>query len=214
MHLRFGDFRLDAGARQLFKGEREVHLSPKAFDLLRMLLEVRPNAVSKTELMDRLWPGTFVAEANLTVLVAEIRRALADDPRSPQFVRTAQRYGYAFCGTAADLPALRLPAPATRLSYWLLTGTRRIALMEGENMVGRDPQFLIWLDVPSVSRQHACIRIGNGEAVIQDLGSKNGTYVRGERITSLARLHDGDQLRVGHVDLTYRVWAPAANETE
>lgn len=213
-HRRFGDFRLDAGARQLFKREREVHLSPKAFDLLRMLLDVRPNAVSKTELMDRLWPGTFVSESNLSVLVAEIRRALADDPRKPQFVRTAQRYGYAFCGTAVDLTAPPAQVPEDSVSYWLVMGTSRIALAKGENLVGRDPQAPVWLDLPGVSRRHASIHIGNAETVIEDLGSKNGTFVHGARITSPERLHDGDRLRVGHVDLTFRIWTAAAAETE
>jgi DNA-binding winged helix-turn-helix (wHTH) protein len=215
MHLRFGDFRLDAGARQLFRADIEVHLSPKAFDLLRMLLEARPNALSKTELMERLWPGTFVSEANLSVLVAEIRRALGDDPRTPRFVRTAQRFGYAFCGSAVDLPISRPSVAGPHRRYWLMTGTRRIPLVEGENLVGRDPHVLVRLDLPSVSRQHARILIESAGAAVEDLGSKNGTYVRGERITAPARLDDGDEIRVGHVSLTFRVWSPmSGTETE
>jgi len=215
MHVRFGDFRLDGGARQLFRADVEVHVSPKAFDLLRMLLEARPNALSKTELMERLWPATFVSEANLSVLIAEIRRALGDDPRTPRFVRTAQRFGYAFSGQAVDVSAPMGSATQPRRSYWLMAGTRRIALVEGENVVGRDPHVLVWLDLPSVSRQHARIRIENAEAAVEDLGSKNGTYVRGERITAPAQLHDGDEIRIGQVALTFRVWSPmTTTETE
>jgi DNA-binding winged helix-turn-helix (wHTH) protein len=207
MPLHFGEFKLDAGARQLFRSDTEVHLSPKAFDLLRILLDVRPTAVAKTELMERLWPGTFVSDANLSVLIGEIRRALDDDPRKPRFIRTAQRFGYAFCGSVVDAPASG-PATDSGWSYWLVSATRRIALFEGENLIGRDPQVPVWLDSPSISRQHARIRINHGEASIEDLGSKNGTYVRDARITAQTPLHDRDELRLGQVMLTFRVWSP------
>src|SRR5580765_5218978 len=105
MNVRFGEFRLDSETRQLFRDDVEVHLSPKAFELLLMLLEARPKALSKAELMERLWPGTFVSDANLPVLVAEIRRALSDQPDQPRFLRTVPRFGYAFSGAVILLPA-------------------------------------------------------------------------------------------------------------
>jgi hypothetical protein len=180
-----------------------------------MLIEARPNALSKTELMERLWPGTFVSEANLSVLVAEIRRALGDNPQNSRFVRTVQRFGYAFSGSTIEMPASGSAAAESGWRYWLTTGTRRIALAEGENVIGRDPDVVIRLDLPSVSRRHARVVIGNGEAVVEDLASKNGTYVRGERIASAARINDGDEIRVGHVALTFRAWSPmSATETE
>src|SRR5262245_3995756 len=100
---------MDVGTRQLLEADREVHLSPKAFDLLAALLGARPRALSKAELHALLWPDTFVSEANLAVLVAEIRDAIDDDARTPRFVRTVQRYGYAFHGKARELAE---PAPA------------------------------------------------------------------------------------------------------
>lgn len=104
MQVRFGEFMLDTDTRQLIGTEGEVHLSPKAYELLTVLVEKRPRALSKQELHERLWPATFVSEVNLATLIAEIREALGDDARKPRFVRTARRFGYAFCGTTVDLP--------------------------------------------------------------------------------------------------------------
>ena len=88
MRVLFGDFALDRAARQLFRGTEELHLEPRAFELLCLLLDRRPQAVSKVEIRDRLWPDTFVSESNLTGLVAQIRKALADGRRGARFLRT------------------------------------------------------------------------------------------------------------------------------
>src|SRR6476620_6687881 len=94
----FGPFTLNFETRQLSRDDSEVHLSTKAFDLLTMLIRDRPNVVSKVVLQQRLWPDTFVAEANLSNLVVEIRQALDDSSREPPYIRTVHRVGYAFCG--------------------------------------------------------------------------------------------------------------------
>ena len=77
---RFGDFTLDGDTRQLLSKNSEVHLSPKAFELLSMLVANRGRAVPKAELQEHLWPSTFVEETNLASLVVEIRRALRAAP--------------------------------------------------------------------------------------------------------------------------------------
>ncbi|HMC22336.1 MAG TPA: winged helix-turn-helix domain-containing protein [Thermoanaerobaculia bacterium] len=96
MRLCFGDFAFDSLARQLFRGPHLVHLSPKAFQLLQALVEARPNAVSKHDLQALVWPNTFVSDANLAVLIGDIRSALGDDPRKPRLIRTVYGFGYAF----------------------------------------------------------------------------------------------------------------------
>ncbi len=96
MRWTFGDFALDLDARELMRAGAPVSLSPKAFQLLGILVETCPRALSKTELQDRLWPGTFVVEKNLTNLVAEIREALGDDPAQSRYIRTIHRFGYSF----------------------------------------------------------------------------------------------------------------------
>ena len=109
MRARFGPFVLDSASRQLLREGRGVPLSPKAFDLLILLVENRPRALTKGELHERLWPDTFVVDANLSNLVAELREALEDNAREPRFVRTVHRYGYAF---AAEVDDEDVAAPA------------------------------------------------------------------------------------------------------
>jgi DNA-binding winged helix-turn-helix (wHTH) protein len=203
--LRFAEFELETGARRLMRGDAEIHLTPKAFELLAALVERRPNALSKGELHDLLWPSTFVAESNLAALVNEVRRALHDGATQSRFVRTVPRFGYAFCGKVADTPGA-LTAPADGLSCWLILETGRIELLKGENVVGRDPHAEAWLDLPTVSRRHARIVIAGGEARLEDLGSKNGTCLRGQRIDAPETLCDRDQIFFGSILVTFRAW--------
>jgi serine/threonine-protein kinase len=104
MRLLFGDCTFDSDARTLQRGAEMVRLSGKAFQLLEILLAARPNPVAKTELFAKLWPDTFVSEANLASLIKEIRAAIGDDARAPRYVRTAHRFGYAFSGPVTETP--------------------------------------------------------------------------------------------------------------
>jgi len=211
--LRFGEFRLDLDTRQLFAGSESRHLTPKAFELLQLLLDCRPKALSKDEILRRLWPGTFVAAANVAVLIREIRTALDDDAQAPKFVRTAQRYGYAFSGAVVEESHAARPEQTVGPQCCVVWETRRIPLAVGENRVGRDPAAAVWFDLPGVSRHHAAIVVSQGEATISDLGSKNGTFLRGERLTAPARLRDGDEIRVGAVRMVFKRSAMMTTET-
>ena len=98
MRVSFEGFVLDTSRRQLSRRGTRVHLEPKALELLELLVERRPAAVSKTEIQERLWPDTFVSESSLTGLVAQVRKALDDDRRQERFLRTVHGFGYAFIG--------------------------------------------------------------------------------------------------------------------
>jgi DNA-binding winged helix-turn-helix (wHTH) protein len=201
-NARFGDFTLDVALRQLRGPSGDIHLSTKAFDLLTLLVNNRSRILSKTELHEQLWPGTFVVDANLASLVAEIREALDDDARQPRFVRTAHRVGYGFCGAVNE--SVGTASPTTMGLCWLLKDGRRLMLRSGENILGRDVDGAIDLDSPSVSRRHARIVVTQDQATIEDLDSKNGTYVRRRRVSTVVRLADGDDLRLGSVGLKFR----------
>jgi DNA-binding winged helix-turn-helix (wHTH) protein len=203
---RFGRFVLDYGTRQLLLDSDEVHLSPKALELLVVLLDNRPRAVSKAELQERLWPSTFVEETNLAGLVAEIRRALRDSATRPVFLRTVYRFGYRFVGEVVESDAATPAAPSGPRPC-LVSGNRQAVLLEGANVIGRAPDATIQCDATGVSRHHARILMSKGEATLEDLGSKNGTYLKGERITS-AHLSDGDEIRLGTASLTFRIKRP------
>jgi DNA-binding winged helix-turn-helix (wHTH) protein len=205
---RFGRFTLDGDTRQLLRGDDEIHLSPKAFELLTLLLVNRPRAVSKAELQEKLWPSTFVEETNLAGLVNEIRRGLGDDATRPSFVRTMYRFGYRFVGDVVE-DARPRPPRASGIRPCLVFDNRHVLLMEGANVIGREPDSAIHCDASGVSRQHARIVVSQGEVTVEDLGSKNGTYVGGQRVTS-ARLADGDEIRIGTARLTFRVAPPTA----
>jgi DNA-binding winged helix-turn-helix (wHTH) protein len=221
MRVQFGDITLDSASRQLARGGTAIHLSPKAFDLLCHLVDLRPAAVSKDQLFELVWPGTFVVEANLTVLVTELRRALGDDPHTPRFIRTVHKHGYAFCGEVMEIaprpihpttqsPRRGGPGPARDgLRVWLLWNDRVLPLADGENVIGRDPACAVWLDQPGVSRRHARVVVTDDVAEIEDLGSTNGTFVSEIAITGPHRLRDADIIQIGSVNLKYRTWSPS-----
>lgn len=213
--VQFGEFVLDLDARELRRGEQPVSLSPKAFQLLEILANGRPKAFSKVTLQEQLWPDTFVVEKNLVNLVAEIREALDDRSSRPRFIRTVYRFGYAF---REEPPVATGPLRHGRrhARFRLVWKQGRAGLGEGEHVLGRDPDLELFLDSPSVSRRHAVIRITAGGATIEDLDSKNGTFVADRRVESVMPLADGDVIRVGAVSLTFKAmvaWGSTHTET-
>ena len=213
MRVSFDEFVLDADARQLTRKGTEIHLSPKAFAVLCALLEKRPKVVPKDDLFGQIWPDVFVVEGNLNVLIGELRRALGDDRQEPRFIRTVHGVGYAFCGRAADVDRAGANTPPER--FWLTWKSQTFALEEGDTIIGRDPRCQVWLDHAGVSRRHAQIRIGPGSdrPVITDLGSTNGTFVRGERVEATTPLADGDVIKVGSVSVKFREWTDGTART-
>jgi len=205
MRIEFDDFVFDSDTRELLQNGQPAVLSPKAFQLLEILIVNRPKALSKSDLHDRLWPNTFVVEANLSNLIGEVRRALGEDPKEPQFIRTIHRFGYAFRGETRDLTRDDTSHAACRLVW--AGGSAMLA--SGEHIIGREPDVAILLDSPSVSRRHARIRIVDGQATFEDLGSKNGSSVGGRPATGPVMLIDGDVITTGVVELTFRMIRPA-----
>lgn len=213
MTFRFGPFSLDSRTRQLLRDGAEVGLSPKGFQLLLLLVEHRSRAMSRDELQQQLWPSTFVLETNLAGLVAEVRRALRDSAEHPTFVRTMHRFGYRFIGDVDEADLSTAPRESG-MKFWLLWGTRQVPLAEGNNVVGRGADAAVWIDAPGVSRHHAQIVVRQGEATLEDLGSKNGTYIAGHLVTAPHRLANSDQIRLGSVVITFRIpQPPGATET-
>ena len=207
MRLRFGDCVLDTQARELRLGGTPSALSPKGLQFLELLLESRPRALSKQEIHDRLWPDTYVSDSSLARLASEVRAAIGDDARHPQLLRTLHGHGYAFSRAVAVEPA-EASQPASCRLVW---GERTIRLLEGENVVGRGAEAGIRIDLGRVSRLHARIRVHGEHAVLEDLGSKNGTFLRGERVTAPAELADGDEIGVGSAVLLFRAAAADAS---
>ncbi len=201
MSIRFGPFTLDRAGRQLLNGSTPVHLSPKAFELLSLLADRRPEAVSKGDVHKVLWPDTFVADVNLAVLIAEIRTALGDDAHAPRFIRTVNRFGYAFIATAVESSAP--VGPGNAATCWVAWGIERAVLKTGENLLGRDPSADIRIDAVGVSRRHAVIRVTDERVTVEDLSSKNGTYVNETPVTGVMPLVHGTELRLGPIPVRF-----------
>ena len=216
MRTGFGQFVLDSETRQLLRGGEEVHLSPKAFDLLCTLVARRPNVVSKADLFGQIWPNTFVVEGNLNVLVSEIRKAIDEDAQSPQFIRTAHGVGYAFCAETTDRSGAAHHHEESKARCWLVWKDRTFLLAAGDNVIGRDPGCNVWLDHSGVSRRHARIRIADEikPAVLEDLKSTNGTFVGREQVKAQTALADGDVIKVGSIKLTFRSWSDEPSRTK
>jgi DNA-binding winged helix-turn-helix (wHTH) protein len=199
---RFGPFQVDGTQRRLARGARDVHLTPKAFDLLLLLLREAPRVVTKKEIHARIWPDTFVSDATLVALVKELRRALHDRDRRAPVIRTAHTIGYAFAVHVDRVG--RDESQTTLASHWLVADRKRVALRAGVNTIGRDPQSDVWLNFASVSRHHARIIVDADAARVEDVGSKNGTRVGAAPTDGPVPLQDGDVVSVGSVRVTYR----------
>lgn len=220
MRYRFGEFVLDSGTRQLLRAGREVAVGPKAFELLELLLRSRPKALSRTRLRSALWPQAHVGPTSLHALVSQVRTALDDDAREPRWIRTVYGFGYAFPGAASEEEPGPRGDPAREQGpgpggACLVSDEGSFVLGEGENLLGREKGAAVTVGSAGVSRRHARIVVRAGRATLEDLGSKNGTFVREQRVSSPRVLEDGDVIRLGtRVRLVFRSGGDARTETE
>jgi DNA-binding winged helix-turn-helix (wHTH) protein len=200
---------LDVGTRQLLRAGREIAFAPKAFEFLELLLRSRPRAVSRTRLQAAIWPDTHVGASSLHVLVSQVRAALDDDASEPRFIRTVDRFGYAFAGDAreegGEAPSAAAAAqPRARARARIVGKDQEYLLGDGVHVFGREEGASVRADSSGVSRQHARLVVSEDAATLEDLGSKNGTFVGDERVSSPRVLADGDVIRLGQaVRLAY-----------
>ena len=199
MRVRFGNCVFDSDARTLLRDGAAVQLTPKAFALLEQLLAAAPAAVSKEALYEHLWPGTFVEQGNLHNLISEIRLALGDE--SHEIIRTVHRFGYAF-------EAPTLPLASTRFA--ILLGDDEIPLRDGANIIGRDPAAAVVINAPDVSRHHAQLVVEGGAVTLEDLGSKNGTFIAGEAVTRPVSVNADSDIAIGRTHIRLREVTTAA----
>ncbi len=205
--IRFGPFQFDAGARLVSKGGAPVHLTAKAIDLLALLSAKQPDAVAKKDIHAHLWPDTFVPEVSLTTLIFELRSALGESARRPKYVRTVHGFGYAFQGDTGQDDATETP-------YCIVIDGREIGLLRGENLIGRARECRVQLDSTRVSRRHARVTIDGEAALIEDCGSRNGTWVGGVKTMGRVRLKDGDDVVIAGLPMRFRVFSPGEVQTE
>ena len=191
MSVRFGAFVFHAERRQLLHDGAEVHLTPKAFDLLGLLIRGRRPSFRRRRSTSssgptrscpmRRWQDWSKKCAARWATMVPVRSF----GRPTGWVSRLRRQQIA-SGS---------PNP-TAITHWLTVGTRRIPLKDGVNVIGRDPDATVWLDVPGVSRRHAQVIVKDGVATLEDLGSKNGTLVGDRPVRGQVTLRHADRIQV------------------
>jgi DNA-binding winged helix-turn-helix (wHTH) protein len=205
MPIRFHEFTFDGDARELRRGQQLVALSPRAFELLTLLLDSRPRPLSQPRLRDALWPQTHVGYSSLAQLVTEVRKALGDTARAARFIRTVPRFGYAFVA-----PVIEERSAAAFIGT-LVTDEREYLIPEGACLVGRGVECGVRLPSSRVSRVHARLGAEGGRLWVEDAGSKNGTWVNGERRTGRTLLEDGDEVAFGSFRAVFQYIGPGGS---
>ena len=218
MAYRFGPFLYDPVSHGLLRDGEEVSLTHKGRELLLLFLHNPGRLLTREQIVEKIWPDVAVTDDALRFQVAELRKAFGD--KGEAFISTIRREGYRWeapVKVAADRPVrVAEEAGGKRIEprYRLVLDTREIQLLEGENVVGRDPDAALWIDHPSVSRRHARIVVAGGKAMLEDLESKNGTHLNGKKIERRAALSDGDEVRIGPEVMVFRTVSPGTTRTE
>lgn len=222
----FGEFELDVAAYALRRAGQRIKLEKIPMEVLVLLVQNAGILVNRTEIQAARWGSdVFVdQDAAINTAIRKIRRALGDDVEHPRFIETVVGMGYRFIapisGQSArmdargdvDVGAVLSARVHGRLPNYLLTrGKRQFVLDRGENLLGRDPEATVYIDHPSVSRRHARISIHSARAVLDDLKSRNGTFLDGRQIERPTELHHGAIIGLGPITLTFVVLPAVAS---
>lgn len=210
---RFGVFDLDARTGELHKRGLRIRLQEQPVRVLTLLLQHAGDLVTREELQRQLWPDSVFVDFDqgLNKAILKIRVALGDSAESPRFVETIGRRGYRFIAgvewVGGAVEAWRTsPASALPVVVRLTRADRTFSLGEGTHVVGRDLTASVWIHASVVSRRHASIAVlGERLVTVEDLGSRNGTWVNGARVTGVVPLRDGDELGIGSITLSVHI---------
>jgi DNA-binding winged helix-turn-helix (wHTH) protein len=219
--FRFGEFELDVAAYVLRRAGQRIKLEKIPMEVLVLLVQKAGVLVNRTEIQAALWGSdVFVdQDAAINTAIRKIRRALGDDAEHPRFVETVVGKGYRFIASLethdanARLKASRVDGggvSSDRLrhhlpNYLVTRGKREFVLDRDENLLGRDPEATVYIDHPSVSRRHARISIHSARAVLEDLKSRNGTFLDGRKVETPTDIHHGAIIGLGPITLTFVV---------
>jgi hypothetical protein len=166
-------------------------------DVLVCLARLQGRLATKQHLIDTVWRTEYVSDNALTHVIAELRNELGDDAEHPSYIETIPRRGYRIIAPVT-LPEKDHPAPSAGTNLFKLESDQgEILLVEGENLIGRAPDASIRIDNSEVSRRHTLITVEGNTATLEDLNSKNGTFLRGRRLDAPATLADADEIRIG-----------------
>ena len=205
--FRFADFELDLAAYVLRAHGEAVRLEKIPMEVLILLVQRKGTLVERADIAAAVWgPELFVEqEAAINTAVRKIRQVLGDDAAAPRFVETVVGKGYRFVAAVETLP------PAGEPRYTVKVGGQEFVLRSGETVLGRDPSAGVYVENPSVSRRHARLSIEAGRAQLQDLGSRNGTFLNGRRLEAPAEIVGDAVIGLGPVTLVFCVLRAAVS---
>lgn len=192
-----GGWTVEPTLARISRDGREVHLRPRAMEVLVRLAMTAGRLAPKRDLLDAVWEQEHVSEHALTQVIAELRDALGDDARSPTFIENIPRRGYRLIVEVTPIDDAAAPPPATASPFRLQGLERDFPLTHGVNVVGRTEDAAVRIDRTEVSRCHARIVVDGTTATLEDLGSKNGTYLNGRRVEGPTTLSSGDEIGIG-----------------
>jgi len=187
----------------------EISLEPKVMELLAFLAAREGRVAAKAEILEGVWAGRFVVETVVTRAVCMLRKALGDSARRPSYVETIPRRGYRVVAPVrwhepeeAEGGQLATVGGGADARWTLWTGAEQVGLRDGETILGRDDGVDVVLDAADVSRRHARITVAGGRAVLEDLGSRNGTFLNGTRLSKPVPLRHLDVIQAASERLT------------
>jgi DNA-binding winged helix-turn-helix (wHTH) protein/tetratricopeptide (TPR) repeat protein len=184
-HVTFGDFRLDPTNECLWQGNRAIPLRPKAYAVLKHLVDRRGQLVTKQQLLEAVWSGTFVGDAVLKASIRQLREALSDDADVPRYIETSHRRGYRFIAAIANAEAESTPpaprersvpshtdpavlgregdfAKVRRAVERMLNGERQVVFVTGEAGIGKTT--LVNAAIAQATSTHA-IAVARGQCL-------------------------------------------------
>jgi DNA-binding winged helix-turn-helix (wHTH) protein len=213
--VRFGPFELDLVTGELLRAGLGQRLQVQPFHVLALLVQRAGELVTRDELRAALWPDdVFVdVEHGLNVVIAKLRRTLGDNVDEPHYIETLERRGYRFLAPIEPVATHARPPTSPHRFVGVTVGDATITLGEGTHLVGRDPLSAVWINDKAVSRRHASITVTPHGVAINDLGSRNGTFVNGRRVSDVAMLADGDETRLGAIRLVVHMNGSAESTT-
>ena len=195
--FRLGEWLVEPNLGRLTRGATTVHVELRVMDVLVHLAIHTSELVTRKQLIESVWGTAFIADNTLTHAIAELRSALDDDARNPTYIETFHRRGYRLLARVGDPKSDESGNIAERSFVTIVDGDRRVRLSKGENVIGRLPWAAVTIESLQVSRRHARIVVEDGCALLEDLGSKNGTHLNGRPVDSLSTLENGDEIALG-----------------
>jgi len=193
-----GHWRVDPALNSVAGPTETAHLEPKVMDVLVCLAEHASDVVSKELLLRSVWADSCVTDDVLRRAIFELRRVFGDEARRPRVIQTIPKRGYRLIAAVVSDIDRTTVSPATEGTICTLTWQDGcVTLKEGTYLLGREESLPIRVPFSSVLRRHARLTIAGGAVTVEDLASKNGTFLRSKRLTAPTLLRNGDTLVTG-----------------